>query len=278
MQHTLANSVTRTGVGLHSGATVTATLHPAPVGAGRSFVRTDLPDRSEIPATIAAVSRTQLSTVLASGEATVGTVEHLLATLVALGIDNARIDLDGPEVPLLDGSARDWIGAIAEAGTRQQDAPAPPAIAAREPVWASQGEAFVVALPAARPRLSAAIDFPAAAIGRQQHTWHPDLDFASEIAPARTFALAEQIEPARRAGLIRGGSLENALVCAGDTWLNPPLRFANEPARHKLLDLVGDLSLLGQLPRARIFAYKASHALHVQLARALSATAAIAHC
>jgi UDP-3-O-[3-hydroxymyristoyl] N-acetylglucosamine deacetylase len=135
-----------------------------------------------------------------------------------------------------------------------------------------EGDAFVVAMPAPTPRYTYGIDFDVAAIGNQWHSWSAEGNaFATEIAPARTFALAHQIEYLRQQGLIKGGSLENALVCDGDRWLNPPLRFANEPVRHKLLDLIGDLSLLGMLPTAHIIAYKASHALHVQLAQAIFA-------
>jgi UDP-3-O-[3-hydroxymyristoyl] N-acetylglucosamine deacetylase len=119
-------------------------------------------------------------------------------------------------------------------------------------------------------RFTYGIDFPYQAIGNQWHSWSPgEENFATEIAPARTFGFAEQIEQLQQAGLIKGGNLENALVCSHQGWVNPPLRFTNEPARHKLLDLVGDLSLLGQLPTAHIIAYKASHKLHTQLAQKL---------
>ena len=119
------------------------------------------------------------------------------------------------------------------------------------------------------------IDFPVAAIGNQWHSWSPAVeDFSGQVAPARTFAMAHQIDGLRSQGLIKGGSLENALVCTQEGWLNPPLRFANEPARHKLLDLVGDLSLLGVLPTMHVTAYRASHSLHVQLARQLAAVCA----
>ena len=143
-------------------------------------------------------------------------------------------------------------------------------ITPREPVWIRDGESFVAALPAPQTRFTYGIDFAYAAIGNQWHSWSPTENFATDIAPARTFGFAEQIEQLQQAGLIKGGNLENALVCSDRGWVNPPLRFTNEPARHKLLDLVGDLSLLGQLPAAHIIAYKASHKLHTQLATKLA--------
>ncbi|HBY81799.1 MAG TPA: UDP-3-O-[3-hydroxymyristoyl] N-acetylglucosamine deacetylase, partial [Cyanobacteria bacterium UBA11148] len=140
-----------------------------------------------------------------------------------------------------------------------------------EPVWVYQGDAFVAALPAPSIRFTYGIDFEVSAIGNQWYSWTPTQEsFGEAIAPARTFGLAHQIEGLRNRGLIKGGSLENALVCDGSGWLNPPLRFSNEPVRHKLLDLVGDLSLLGQFPVAHFLAYKASHNLHIQLARVLA--------
>jgi UDP-3-O-[3-hydroxymyristoyl] N-acetylglucosamine deacetylase len=134
-----------------------------------------------------------------------------------------------------------------------------------------QGDAFVAALPAPTTRFTYGIDFDLPAIGNQWHSWTPGQEsFADAIAPARTFGLAHQIDQLRQAGLIKGGSLENALVCGDQGWLNPPLRFSNEPVRHKLLDLVGDLSLLGNFPVAHFLAYKASHNLHIQLAKELA--------
>lgn len=269
-QQTLAQEFTRSGVGLHTGESVQVRVLPAPERSGRCFVRTDLSDSPEIPARIEAVSQTQLSTELRRGEATVRTIEHLLAALVGMGVDNARIELNGPELPLLDGSALEWVQGIAEAGTIAQDA-SRTALSLTEPVWVRSGDAFVAALPASELRFSYGIDFDLAAIGNQWHSWavSQPSDFAQEIAPARTFGLAHQIDYLRMQGLIKGGSLENALVCGAEGWLNPPLRFVNEPVRHKLLDLIGDLSLLGALPTAHFLAYKASHTLHTQLVQSL---------
>jgi UDP-3-O-[3-hydroxymyristoyl] N-acetylglucosamine deacetylase len=260
---------TISGIGLHSGATTQVRVLPAKAEAGRYFVRVDLPGNPTIPATVAAVCQTTLSTELANEGARVRTVEHLLAALAGSGIENARIEIDGAEVPLLDGSAKMWVEAIAQAGIMPSaPLPAPPPLAS--PIWIQEGDAFAAALPASQPRFTYGIDFPYPAIGNQWYSWNPAAEsFAEAIAPARTFGFANQVAQLQEAGLICGGSLDNALVCDETGWLNPPLRFPNEPARHKLLDLIGDLSLLGQIPSAHFLAYKASHHLHVRLAQAI---------
>ncbi|PSN15752.1 UDP-3-O-[3-hydroxymyristoyl] N-acetylglucosamine deacetylase [filamentous cyanobacterium CCT1] len=273
-QTTLMRAVKREGIGLHSGVTTTVILHPAEPGHGRCFVRSDLPGQPTVPASLAAVNPTMLSTELRQGEAAVRTVEHLLAALVGLGIDNVRIEITGPEVPLLDGSALGWVEALCQAG-RQVQAELRPIAHLSQPVTVTHGDAFVAAFPAPALRLTYGIDFEVAAIGNQWFSWTSEADpfgpegFATAVAPARTFGLAHQVDQLRASGLIQGGSLDNALVCGDEGWLNPPLRFENEPARHKMLDLMGDLSLLGSLPIAHIVAYKASHRLHGELAAAL---------
>jgi UDP-3-O-[3-hydroxymyristoyl] N-acetylglucosamine deacetylase len=271
-QHTIAREIAHTGVGLHSGVSTQVRIIPAPSGSGRYFVRTDLPDNPIIPAQVTVVNETVLSTQLGKGEATVRTVEHLLASLCGMSVDNVRIEIDGPEVPLLDGSALIWAQSIAEVGLVTQAVTSNQVSQVlTEPIWVRQGDAFVCALPSEETRFTYGIDFDLTAIGNQWHSWLLDKNkensFVIEIAPARTFGLLHQIEYLRESGLIKGGSLENALVCGPEGWLNPPLRFANEPARHKILDLVGDLSLLGKLPCAHYMAYKASHNLHIQLAQ-----------
>lgn len=273
-QHTLAAQITQTGVGLHSGVSTQVRILPAEAGSGRYFVRVDLPDLPIIPAQVAAVSHTVLSTQLGKGEVYVRTVEHLLAALSGMGVDNARIEIDGPEVPLLDGSASVWTANITQVGLVSQPVNNQVTLAITEPIWVYQGDAFVCALPAPETRFSYGIDFDLPAIGNQWHSWSltaelekASASFAAEIAPARTFGLLHQIEHLQKTGLIKGGSLDNALICGSEGWLNPPLRFANEPVRHKILDLVGDLSLLGTFPTAHFLAYKASHNLHIQLAQ-----------
>lgn len=280
-QHTLAAEISQSGVGLHSGAIASVQVLPARAGSGLYFVRVDLPEQPIIPASLKAVSQTVLSTQLGIGEARVRTVEHLLAALACSGVNNARIEINGPEVPLLDGSAAVWAEAIAGVGLVSQSVPlVVPKL--KEPIWVHQGDAFVAALPAPETRFTYGIDFDVPAIGNQWHSWslvqHVTEDvksfstFREEIAPARTFGLAHQVDKLIEQGLIKGGTLDNALVCGPNGWLNPPLRFANEPVRHKILDLVGDLSLLGIFPRAHFFAYKASHNLHIQLAQLLEQT------
>lgn len=273
-QHTLAAQITQTGVGLHSGVSTQVRILPAEAGSGRYFVRVDLPDLPIIPAQVAAVSHTVLSTQLGKGEVYVRTVEHLLAALSGMGVDNARIEIDGLEVPLLDGSASVWTANITQVGLVSQPVNNQIPLAITEPIWVYQGDAFVCALPAPETRFSYGIDFDLPAIGNQWHSWSltaelekASASFAAEIAPARTFGLLHQIEHLQKTGLIKGGSLDNALICGSEGWLNPPLRFANEPVRHKILDLVGDLSLLGTFPTAHFLAYKASHNLHIQLAQ-----------
>jgi UDP-3-O-[3-hydroxymyristoyl] N-acetylglucosamine deacetylase len=215
------------------------------------------------------VSDTQLCTALRLGSRRLATVEHLLAALAGTGVTQAEILVSGEEIPLLDGSALPWVEALAEAGLRALPAPSA-GVELEAPVTVSHGSSFVTALPYDGLRLGAAIEFTDAAIGRQLFSL--DLTprtFVDEIAPARTFGLRSQVDQLRAAGLIRGGCLENALVCDGEIWLNPPLRFAEEPVRHKILDLLGDLALVG-LPRAQVFAYRGSHGLHTSLAAALA--------
>ena len=289
-QKTLAEPVSVSGVGLHLGQQTTVRLLPARPDEGRYFVRTDLLDSDlvndemdlRIEADISHVVATQLSTELGVGKAQVRTVEHLLSALLALGLDNVRIEVDGPELPLLDGSALGWLAAIgSNLGAENQQ------LQSADRRWRSpvsqivsvqDGDAWVTAYPSDTLRFTYGIDFDLSAIGSQWYSWSPGAEpgstafssgFAKEVAPARTFGLAHQIDYLRSQGLIKGGSLENALVCGKDGWLNPPLRFENEPARHKLLDLIGDLTLLGDIPMAHYVAYKASHALHVAIAKKL---------
>ena len=265
----LAAPVERVGVGLHSGA--------------RSRVRLQASDRAGIwlgslgPAAGELtqlhpdqVRDTRLCTALQAGEQRLATVEHLLAALVGTGLTHVELLVEGEEVPLLDGSAQGWVEAIAEAGLTCLGERQPLQVL-DGPVTVQQGSAFITALPAEKIRLAAAVEYPQAAIGRQLFSL--DLSpatFVAELAPARTFGFREQIEQLRAAGLIQGGALDNALVCDGDHWINPPLRFLDEPVRHKLLDLLGDLALVG-LPQAQVFAYRGSHGLHTSLAAVLAA-------
>lgn len=267
-QQTVSSSVSVKGVGLHLGQQTTVTLLPAEPNAGRYFVRTDLADAVPIAATVANVVQTQLSTEIGVDGLTIRTVEHLLSALSALAIDNVRIEIDGPELPLLDGSAKDWVAAIAAIPIQTQSALRKVRSPLTQPISVQVEAAWVAAFPSDELRFSYGIDFDLLAIGNQWHSWSSATgDFASDIAPARTFVLAHQVDYLRQQGLIKGGTLDNALVCGQEGWINPPLRFENEPARHKLLDLIGDLSLLETIPVAHYVAYKAGHGLHVELAR-----------
>ena len=269
---TLAAPVERVGVGLHGGLPCRVRLAPSSLP-GYRVGWLDDPSRPLQRLEPSQVADTRLCTALQLGDRRLATVEHLLAALAGTGVSQAEIWVDAGEIPLLDGSALPWVEAIAEAGLEEvgqrQEPILPP-----EPLTLQQGLGFITAFRAEELRLAAAVEFPQAAIGRQLYSIAlTPAAFVAEIAPARTFGFREQVEQLRAAGLIQGGGLDNALVCDGDHWLNPPLRFADEPVRHKLLDLLGDLALVG-LPRAQVFAYRGSHGLHTELAAAIAAAAA----
>lgn len=281
---TLDRPLTLEGIGLHGGQSCHVWIYPAPVDQGVRFwcleagepfdpsvisLAANLEEERVIPAHLDWVEGTVLSTELVRGAWRVRTVEHLLGALAGTGVSNGTIVVNGPEIPLLDGSALPWVEAIVAAGLVDQGISQSIPIL-QKPLIVQDGEAFVMAVPAPQTRLSYGIEFPLQAIGQQWYSL--DLTpstFQSDIAPARTFGFREQILQAQAAGLLRGGTLENALVCDETGWLNPPLRFDQEPVRHKLLDLLGDLSLLGTIPQAHILAYKASHKLHIAFGRAL---------
>ena len=265
---TLQAAVERHGVGLHSGAESRVRLQPSE-RPGYWVGWLDAPQLPLCRLTPAQVRDTRLCTALQLDQRRLATVEHLLAALAGTGVTQAEILVTGEEIPLLDGSALPWVEALAEAGLEALPGPSG-GLALAAPITVSHGASFATALPYEGLRLGAAIEFAEAAIGRQLFSLDlSPCQFVAEIAPARTFGLRSQVDQLRAAGLIQGGCLENALVCDGDQWLNPPLRFAEEPVRHKILDLLGDLALVG-LPRAQVFAYRGSHGLHTSLAAALS--------
>ena len=283
-QRTLKTAIDCVGVGVHSGQRVTLTLRPAAADHGIVFRRIDL-DRV-VEARFDHVTDTRLCTVLADPampSARVGTVEHLMAALSALGIDNARIDVDGPEIPILDGSAAPFVFLLDCAGSVEQDTPRR-VIEVRRPVRVAQGEAWAELRPlgpinrAVQPMLEMelSIDFAASAIGRQSASLRlTPASFRHEIAAARTFAQAAEVAQLQAAGLARGGSLDNAIVVDGADILNPGgLRMANEFASHKLLDAVGDLALSGGRLHGRFVAHRTGHELNNRLLRALFADAA----
>ena len=278
MQHTLKSAIDCVGTGLHTGARVALALRPAPAGHGIVFRRRDL--GIDIPARYDLVGDTRLCTVLAHptiAEARVGTVEHIMAALAATGITNAVIEVDGPEIPILDGSAANFVFLIDCAGTVAQDA-AQPAIAVARPVRVDGPDgAWAELLPPA-PGVAGldahiSIDFDVAAIGAQELLLHvTGAGFRRELANARTFALRGDVEALQASGLARGGSLDNAVVVDGDRVLNPAgLRMQGEFVRHKLLDMVGDLALGGALLHAKLRANRPGHALNNHLLRALFA-------
>jgi UDP-3-O-[3-hydroxymyristoyl] N-acetylglucosamine deacetylase len=258
------------GVGLHSGAESTVRVLPAPAGHGLVFLRTDLND-AVIPATHEFIRDSTLATTLARGEASVSTVEHLLAALRGLGIDNALLEVDGPEVPILDGSALPFVVALRAAGTAEQKA-LRGARTLRRPITVRDGDRAILALPARDFRISYAIDFPHPAIGYQAVTLSVDEKvFATSIAPARTFCMMRDVQAMRASGLARGGSLDNAVVVGDDGVLNGTLRYRDEFVRHKVLDLIGDLALVGAPLRAHVVVFKGGHHMHATLLRRILA-------
>ena len=265
---TLASSVTRSGVGLHSGLQSQVTL--VPTEQEGFYVRWLDQDSDPVRLDPSQVRESQLCTTLDFGDKQLSTVEHLLAALAGCGVSHVEVQVNGSEVPLLDGSGLGWVEAIAEAGLSKALTPRSSALVLTEPLVFNRGGSAIIATPAERFRLVGVIDFPQKAIGRQQLAIELNPQrFVNDIAPARTFGFREQVEYLRTSGLIRGGALENALVCDGDTWMNPPLRFPDEPVRHKILDLIGDLALVG-FPQAQVLAYRGSHGLHTDLAAALA--------
>lgn len=274
-QHTLKTAIACVGIGLHSGVRVHVRLVPAAADTGIVFTRTDL-GRS-VPARHELVAATRLCTQLRlpdEPDVSVGTIEHLMSALSACGIDNAAIELDGPELPIFDGSAAPWLFLLDCAGRAPQGAPRA-SIEVMRTIRVESGLAWAELRPASVGGLDfvLSIDFAAEAIGRQAFTLRAtETGFRADIAQARTFTQAQEIDAMRDAGLARGGSLENAVVVDGPRVLNPEgLRFPDEFVRHKLQDAWGDLALAGAPLRGRFVAHRTGHALNNQLLRALFA-------
>ncbi|HWA63228.1 MAG TPA: UDP-3-O-acyl-N-acetylglucosamine deacetylase [Caulobacteraceae bacterium] len=276
-QHTLAGSVSVSGVGVHTGQPVTVTLRPAPADSGVTFRRVDVEGKDQdIPARTLAVVRTQLGTVIANADGvSVSTVEHLMAALGALGVDNARVDIDGPEAPIMDGSAQAFVEAIDRAGRRRQDAPRR-YLEILSPVEVTEGDKRATLSPADGFEVAFEIAFDSSAIGRQRIDLALDeRTFRAELADSRTFGFLHEVEALRAAGLARGGSLENVVVIEGDEVANPEgLRRPDEFVRHKALDAVGDLALLGAPILGRYEGVYAGHGLNNAVSRALLANPA----
>lgn len=271
-QRTIEHEMSVDGVGLHSGERVRLTLKPAAAGAGLRFRRVDVSDRdNEIPAHALCVSTTQLGTNLTNAAGvTIATVEHLLAACAGMGLDNAVVEVDGPEVPILDGSSLPFCELIDAAKLIEQ-----PARRRRlrilKPVEIVDGAKRVRLSPAEGFTMQVKIDFPARAIGKQEiEVDLTDGLFLQEIAYARTFGFIDEVEKLRSMGLARGGSLDNAVVIDGDDVLNPEgLQTPDEFVRHKLLDVIGDLCLAGGLIKGRYEGDQPGHALNNRLLRAV---------
>jgi UDP-3-O-[3-hydroxymyristoyl] N-acetylglucosamine deacetylase len=275
-QTTLRDRVTISGVGVHSNAPVTLVLHPADANSGVVFLRSGLPGGRErlIEAKWSSVSQTQLCTVLGdSAKASVATVEHLLAALSGLGVDNAMIEIDGPEAPILDGSAAPFVAAIDEAGLATLAAPRR-YLKVLKTVRVERGAAYAELRPAERGlNLDVEIDFSTRAIGRQRKIF--DLDpnlFRTEIARARTFGFVCDVERLWKMGFALGSSLDNSVALDGDRIVNPEgLRYRDEFVRHKMLDSIGDLALAGAPMIGAFKAYMPGHAMNVAALQALFA-------
>jgi len=292
-QHTLCKSISISGTGLHTGILVDMTLHPANPGFGIQFQRVDLPNQPVIKADCDLVTDTSRGTTLQVGDAKVSTVEHILAALVGLGIDNLLIELNGPEIPIMDGSSAPFIEAIEKVGVLEQDA---------AKAWYSIDENIfhydedkrveMVALPALDYQITTLIDFNSPVLGTQHAALKTIKDFKSEISPCRTFCFLHELETLLEHDLIKGGDINNAIVVVdkpvtkeemtrlakvfkrdkievkSEGYLNNlELRFPNEPARHKLLDVVGDLALIGYPIKARIIANRPGHSSNVEFAK-----------
>lgn len=273
-QHTIARPASCTGIGLHTGMRVRLTVRPANAGEGVRFVRTDVKDRDRVIAAHALnVSSTQLGTNVTNGAGvSVATVEHFLAACSGLGVDNLIAELDGPEAPIMDGSAAPFVALIAEAGLTTQEAPRR-RLRILKPVEVRDGIKLARLSPGEGFSIRVAIDFPARAIGKQTIAFVMQSDaFARDVAFARTFGFAAEVEKLRSMGLARGGSLDNAIVVDGDVILNPDgLQVPDEFVRHKLLDVIGDLYLAGGPIEGVYEGDQTGHALNNRLLRAVFA-------
>ncbi len=277
-QRTLKTRISCVGLGLHSGRRVTLTIGPAAIDSGIRFHRTDLGGAGAgavIPARWDRVVDTRLCTVIGNGDGVVvGTVEHLLAALAGAGIDNAAVEIDGAEVPIMDGSADSFVFLIECAGVAEQSA-ASRRIKVLKRVTVSADDASASLVPAPVASIEFALDYANPAIGRQEKSVVlNEKSFKSELARARTFGFAEEVEHLRKAGLARGGSLENAVVIGENRVLNREgLRYGDEFVRHKMLDAIGDLSLAGAPIEGRFLGVRSGHALNNRLLRAFFADA-----
>ena len=264
-QTTLVKSIATTGIGLHTGVEVNLELRPAPENTGYIFVRTDLDD-FEIPASVEYISHCAYATTLMRRGVVLSTCEHLLSALRGSGVDNCFISLDNIEVPIMDGSSEDWIDLIAKAGVVEQNSPRHVLRILEKVEFEKDGRRMSIE-PAENYEIDCVIDFPHPFIERQSlHFVFKNGSFGKEIASARTFGFAHEIDMLRKANLALGGSLANAIVLTPNGMLNEtPLRFDDEFVRHKILDIIGDFALLGMPIEGKITAEKSGHSVHASM-------------
>jgi len=268
-QKTIRQAVSISGIGLHSGKRVTLTLHPARANSGIRFQRTDLENSIEIQANVRNVHSTTLATTLSVGGVKVSTVEHLMSALWAMGIDNVLCSVNGEEVPILDGSAAPFAQLIRKAGVKPQRS-ARRFLVAHKPIEIRSGDKWAILKPSREFKIKYTIDFPHPVIGQQCFEYNANTDFLKEIAPCRTFGFLKDVERMQAMGLALGGSLQNAVVLDDVKALNPEgLRFSNEFVRHKILDAIGDFSLIGYPILAEIELHRAGHELQTRLVQEL---------
>ena len=272
-QKTLKKTYSFEGKGLHTGTYAHMKLNPAPEGSGILFCREDLPGKPVVHAFAENVTSTARSTTVSENGADVVTTEHILSALTGPGVDNALIELDNIEIPILDGSARPYAEAILADGLQEQAAPRkyidiPYALEIKDEKTGS----WVRFEPSDAPSAHVTVDFGSPVLGVQSAHWDMDTEYAKEIAPCRTFCFYREIEGLLKNGLIKGGDLENALVVTDDGYMgNPILHFQDECGRHKLLDLIGDMRLAGGYLNARVTGYKSGHTINTKAAKALRA-------
>lgn len=271
-QKTLRNSVKLSGVGLQTGRAVSMTIKPAPVSSGINFVRIDLPNRPLLninSVSLDTCASPERRTALAVGPMQIQTIEHMMAALSGLSVDNISIELDSDELPGMDGSAKDFVAAIRKAGIEEQTE-SRRALEIREPAWCREGDSFIAAFPGDNFKISYTLSYPAPSIGTQYLSLVLTEDiFEAEIAPARTFCLEEEAVELIKRGLGKGANYDNTLVMGRSTPVNTALRFPDEPVRHKVLDLIGDLYLLGMPLKGHVVAIKSGHKLNMELVKKL---------
>lgn len=268
-QKTIAKPLKIEGSGLHTGKRATLVIHPAEPNSGINFVRVDVDPTVSLKASIENVYSAQRCVTLKKDGLIISTVEHLLAALWGMGIDNVVIEIEGEEVPALDGSSALFVALLKESGIVTQG-DKKRIVTLREIIWAKNREAHIIAMPAPKLRITYLVDYNHSHAGAQIASFFITEDvFEREIAPARTFGFDHELETLMKNGYALGGSLDNALLITKEGPATP-LRFKDELVRHKILDLIGDLSLLGFYPRCHIIAIKASHQLHLELVKRLA--------